>query len=75
MIGRLPGVAGVSINYTTHRAQVRWDPARVQLSEILAAVARIGYRAFPYDRSAADAAHQRWSGKPRLGGCSSPASA
>ncbi len=59
VIGRLPGVAGVSINYTTRRAQVRWDPARVQLSEILAAVARIGYRAFPYDRMRADAAHQR----------------
>jgi Cu2+-exporting ATPase len=59
VIGRLPGVAGVSINYATRRAQVRWDPARLQLSEILASVARIGYRAFPYDRMRADAAHRR----------------
>jgi Cu2+-exporting ATPase len=59
VIGRLPGVAGVSINYATRRAQVRWDPSRLQLSEILAAVARIGYRAFPYDRARADAVHQR----------------
>jgi Cu2+-exporting ATPase len=58
VIQRLPGVAAVSINYATRRAQVRWDPARLALSEILAAVARIGYRAFPYDRLRADALHQ-----------------
>jgi Cu2+-exporting ATPase len=58
VIRRLPGVAGVSINFTTHRAQVRWNPERLALSEILGAVARIGYRAFPYDRAHADALHQ-----------------
>jgi Cu2+-exporting ATPase len=58
VIQRLPGVAAVSINYATRRAQVRWDPARLSLSEILAAVARIGYRAFPYDRLRADALQQ-----------------
>ncbi len=59
VIGRLPGVAGVSINYATRRAHVRWDPARLNLAAILAAVARVGYRASPYDRARADAAHQR----------------
>ncbi len=49
VLGRLPGVLGVGINATTHRAQLRWDPQRIQLSEILAAVRRIGYRAHPYD--------------------------
>ncbi|MBE0624937.1 MAG: heavy metal translocating P-type ATPase [Burkholderiales bacterium] len=49
VLGRLPGVLGVGINATTHRAQLRWDPHEIKLSEILAAVRRIGYRAHPYD--------------------------
>ncbi|SFZ73827.1 Cu2+-exporting ATPase [Chitinimonas taiwanensis DSM 18899] len=58
-IGRLPGVLAVSINYTSHRARVRWDNRRVQLSQILAAVAAIGYRAHPYDAERQDALHQQ----------------
>ena len=46
---RLPGVAAASVNYATRRAVVRWTPGAVRLSEILAAIARIGYRAGPYD--------------------------
>ncbi|GBG00947.1 copper-translocating P-type ATPase [Azospira sp. I13] len=48
-VSRLPGVSGVDINYTTRRARVRWDESRIQLSDILAAIAAIGYRAYPYD--------------------------
>lgn len=48
-LARLPGVIGVDINYATRRARVRWDERRVRLSDILAAVAAIGYRAYPYD--------------------------
>jgi Cu2+-exporting ATPase len=58
VIQQLPGVAAVSINYATRRAQVRWDPERLALSEILAAVGRVGYRAFPYDRARADEVHR-----------------
>lgn len=43
------GVLVVSINYATRRARVRWDSRRIKLSDILAAVAAIGYRAYPYD--------------------------
>ena len=49
VLGRLPGVLDIAVNATTHRAQVRWDPQRIRLSEILAAVGRIGYRAHPYE--------------------------
>ncbi|PHV11451.1 heavy metal translocating P-type ATPase [Chitinimonas sp. BJB300] len=56
---RLPSVLEASINYTTHRARVRWDNSRLQLSQILAAVAAIGYRAHPYDAELQDALHQR----------------
>ena len=58
VLGRLPGVLGIGINATTHRAQVRWDPQRIRLSEILAAVRRIGYRAHPYDARQAEIAQR-----------------
>ncbi len=45
----LDGVLDFRVNYATHRARVRWDPARVQLSDILRAIAAIGYRAHPFD--------------------------
>lgn len=48
-VGKLPGVTAVDINYTTRRARVRWDESRIKLSDILGAVAAIGYRAYPYD--------------------------
>jgi len=48
-VGRLPGVTAVDINYATRRARVRWDDTRVKLSDILGAIAAIGYRAYPYD--------------------------
>ena len=48
-IGNLPGVTAVDINYATRRARVRWDEAQIKLSDILAAIASIGYRAYPYD--------------------------
>lgn len=48
-IGKLPGVTAIDINYTTRRARVRWDESRIKLSDILGAIAAIGYRAYPYD--------------------------
>lgn len=45
----LPGVLEVQINYSNHRATVRWDESQIHLSEILQAVSRIGYIAHPYD--------------------------
>ena len=48
-VARLPGVTGMQINFATRRARVRWDEQRIKLSEILAAIAAIGYRAYPYD--------------------------
>lgn len=48
-LAALPGVLEVAINYTTHRARVKWDNGQIRLSEILEAVSRIGYLAHPYD--------------------------
>ena len=46
---QLPGVLGVDINFSTHRARVRWDNSRIQLSDILKSIQEIGYLAYPFD--------------------------
>ncbi len=48
-LAQLPGIQAVRINYATHRAQIRWDDHQIHLSDILKAIAEIGYRAHPYD--------------------------
>lgn len=62
-VARQPGVSAIEINYATRRARVRWDERRIKLSDILAAVQAIGYRAYPYDaaRSEQLAAKERRS--------------
>jgi len=55
----LPGVSSAGVNYATGRARVRWDDRRVQLSDILRAVAEIGYRAYPFDSVRSEALERR----------------
>jgi len=45
----LDGVIAFDVNYSTHRARVEWDASRIQLSDILKAIAAIGYIAHPFD--------------------------
>ena len=45
----LPGVVEVTANYAGQSVRVRWEASRLALSEILAAVRSIGYRARPLD--------------------------
>ncbi|MEA1890660.1 MAG: heavy metal translocating P-type ATPase [Pseudomonadota bacterium] len=47
----LPGVLEAQVNYSTHRARVVWDERKIKLSDILKAIAEIGYIAHPYDPS------------------------
>lgn len=58
-VGRLPGVTAISINYATRRARVRWDERELKLSEILGAIAAIGYRAYPFDAERSEQIAQR----------------
>lgn len=58
-LARLPGVLEAQVNYATRRARVRWDERVVKLSQILAAVADIGYRAWPATSMALDDARRR----------------
>jgi P-type Cu2+ transporter len=58
-IAHQPGVTAVDINYATRRARVRWDDRRIKLSDILAAIQAIGYRAYPYDSARSEQISQR----------------
>lgn len=44
-----PGVLGATVNYTTERAVLRWDPTITRLSVLLQRLAAVGYRALPFD--------------------------
>jgi P-type Cu2+ transporter len=55
----LEGITGVTINYATRRARIRWDDARIRLSAVLRALADLGYAAQPYDPARAEAALAR----------------
>lgn len=55
-LGSLNGVRGVDINYAARRARVRWDERCTPLSEVLRAVADLGYRAQAYDGAGSDTA-------------------
>ena len=58
----LGGVASAEASWAAQTVRVRWDPERVALAEILAAVRRIGYRARlvdPSHRKALDAEARR----------------
>ncbi len=48
-LSRMSGVAGISVNYSSARAQVNWDPDLIQLSDILKTLQALGYRAWPFD--------------------------
>lgn len=58
-LARQQGVTAVSINYATRRASVRWDERTIHLSQIIEAIAAIGYRAHPYDPARSEMLAQR----------------
>lgn len=58
-INALPGVVEFRVNYSTHRARVRWDNSKIKLSDILQAIAAIGYLAHPFDASRQEAVYKK----------------
>ncbi|MBL4712392.1 MAG: cadmium-translocating P-type ATPase [Gammaproteobacteria bacterium] len=48
-LNSLDGIISANINYSTHRARVRWDNSKIHLSDILESISRIGYLGHPYD--------------------------
>ena len=53
-LNKLPGVLSARVNLSAKRLLLRWDNDRIKLSEILAALARVGYAATPFDPEAAE---------------------
>ena len=55
----LPGVGEAFVSHTTHRALVRFDPARLGVGDLVASVRELGFQAIPFDPAALErpAAH------------------
>lgn len=68
-LARFDGIAVAHAGLADGRARVTWDPAKCELSEILGAVARLGYRALPFepDREEALLRAERRAALRRLG--------
>ncbi|SDB04492.1 Cu2+-exporting ATPase [Pseudidiomarina indica] len=47
-LGRVAGVRKVQVNATTERVYIQWQPEQAKLSELLHAMAELGYRALPF---------------------------
>lgn len=46
-VGRLDGVTSVKVHFASARIEVDHDPAQVSVEDIVAAVAKAGYKAAP----------------------------
>lgn len=46
-VGRLPGVQGVTVKFASGKVEVDHDPATTSVGDIVAAIAKAGYRAAP----------------------------
>ncbi|MGY1488657.1 heavy metal translocating P-type ATPase [Methylobacillus pratensis] len=56
---QLDGVASASINYSSHRARVRWDDSKIRLSQILAEIRKLGYHAHPFSAQQQEAVREQ----------------
>ena len=45
---RTRGISYAHVNYATHRAKIRWDPAKIDIKTILARIRSIGYTPKPF---------------------------
>ncbi len=51
---RMSGVDKANVNLAGKRLHIRWDNQRVKLSQLIAALSKIGYTGVPYDPEAAE---------------------
>ena len=59
IIGGIPGVREVRVNYATGRARVLFDPSRTTPAALFHRISSTGYRPRPYSSSTADSAYRR----------------
>ncbi len=53
-LNRVPGVQSADVNLAAKRLHLRWDNSRSKLSDLIRALAKIGYAAVPYDPESAE---------------------
>jgi P-type Cu2+ transporter len=53
-LNKLAGVEQSSVNLSNHQLRIQWHTEQTKLSELLAAVYSIGYKAYPYQSAAED---------------------
>ena len=49
VLHKTDGIMEASINYSTNKAKIIWDPNVLKLSHIIETIRSIGYNAYPYD--------------------------
>ncbi len=59
LLGKLPGVTFARVNYATHRARVRFDPAVTALPAVLGRIRSAGYLPKPWGETEGQAAQRR----------------
>ncbi len=52
VLERTPGIFYARVNYATHRARIRWDPATTGLAAVLGRITSIGYTPKPFSERA-----------------------
>ncbi|MGD8484235.1 MAG: heavy metal translocating P-type ATPase, partial [Thioalkalispiraceae bacterium] len=62
-VNALPGVKEFRVNYASHRATVKWDDSQIHLSDILKAIAAIGYIAHPFDTGRQEQVYKKERGQ------------
>ncbi len=55
----LKGVVDFRVNYSTHRASLKWDNDKIRLSDVLKAIADTGYNAHPFDPARLETLHKQ----------------
>ncbi len=58
-VKQLKGVIDFRVNYSTHRASLKWDNEQIHLSDVLKAIADIGYSAHPFDPGRLETIHKK----------------
>lgn len=58
-LAKIDGILLAKVNFTNKQIKLRWDNSKVQLSQIIHELNRIGYDATPYDPSASQEAYRR----------------
>ncbi len=58
-VKQLDGVLDFRVNYSTHRASLKWDNDKIKLSDVLKAISDIGYNAHPFDPGRMETLHKK----------------